>query len=61
MSARDLDMVLSPDKTPLLDNVAITFKASPHMSTPLSVKTSAALNDDNNEFVRVVKSAVDSS
>jgi hypothetical protein len=54
-------MVLSPDKTPLLDNVAITFKASPHTSTPLAEKTSTALNDDNNEFVRVVKSAVDSS
>jgi hypothetical protein len=34
-SARDLEMVLSPAKTPLLDNVAITFKASPHTSTPL--------------------------
>jgi hypothetical protein len=32
-------MALSPDKNPLLDNVAITLKASPHTSTPLAEKT----------------------
>jgi hypothetical protein len=35
-SARDLDIFESPAKKPLLDNVAMTVKASPHTATPLS-------------------------